>query len=121
MTGFMQVSIMNSLASRHLAIAPSTIGLVRPWILISIWIAVIPSVVPVTLKSISPKKSSRPWISVSNTKSSSVSPVTRPQEIPATIFLMGTPAAIRDIQEAQVEAMEVEPLDSKVSDTVRIA
>ena len=33
---FMQVSMMNSLASRHLAIAPSTIGLVRPWILISI-------------------------------------------------------------------------------------
>ncbi len=32
-SGFMQVSMMNSLASRHLAIAPSTIGLVRPWIL----------------------------------------------------------------------------------------
>ena len=32
-----------------------------------------------------------------------------------------TPAAIRDIQDAQVEAMDVEPLDSKVSDTVRIA
>ncbi len=79
-----------------------------------------PSVVPVTLKSMSPKKSSRPWISVSSTKSSSVSPVTRPQEMPATIFLMGTPAAIRDMQEAQVDAMEVEPLDSKVSDTVRM-
>ena len=119
--GFMQVSMMKSLASRHLAIAPSTIGLVRPWILISIWIAVMPSVVPVTLKSISPKKSSRPWISVNRTKSSSESPVTRPQEIPATIFLIGTPAAIKDIQDAQVDAMEVEPLDSKVSDTVRIA
>ena len=80
-----------------------------------------PSVVPVTLKSISPKKSSSPWISVSRTKSSSVSPVTSPQEIPATIFLMGTPAAISDIQEAQVDAIEVEPLDSKVSDTVRMA
>ena len=33
----------------------------------------------------------------------------------------GTPAAIRDMQEAQVDAMEVDPLDSKVSDTVRIA
>ena len=121
MAFFMQFSIIKSLASRHLAIAPSTIGLVRPWILISIWIAVIPSVVPVTLKSISPKKSSRPWISVSSTKSSSVSPVTRPQEIPATIFLMGTPAAISDIQEAQVDAMDVEPFDSNVSDTVRIA
>ena len=87
----------------------------------SIWMAVIPSVVPVTLKSMSPKKSSSPWISVRSTKSSSVSPVTRPHEIPATIFLMGTPAAIRDIQDAQVDAMDVEPLDSKVSETVRIA
>ena len=41
--------------------------------------------------------------------------------IPATIFLIGTPAAISDIQDAQVEAMEVEPLDSKVSETARIA
>ncbi len=80
-----------------------------------------PSVVPVTLKSMSPKKSSRPWMSVNRTKSSSVSPVTRPQEMPATIFLMGTPAAIRDMQDAQVDAMEVDPLDSKVSDTVRMA
>ena len=43
------------------------------------------------------------------------------QEIAEAKFLMGTPAAIRDIQEAQVDAMEVDPLDSKVSDTVRIA
>ena len=41
--------------------------------------------------------------------------------MPATIFLMGTPAAIKAIQEAQVDAMEVEPLDSKVSDTARMA
>ena len=68
----------------------------------------------------SPKKSSRPWISVNNTYSSS-SPVTRPQEIPATIFLIGTPAAINDIQDAHVEAIDVEPLDSNVSDTVLIA
>ena len=58
---------------------------------------------------------------IKSTKSSSVSPVTRPQEIPATIFLIGTPAAIKDIQEEQVDAIEVEPFDSKVSDTVRIA
>ena len=62
--GFIHVSMIKSLASRVLAMASSTIGLVSPWILISIWIAVIPSVVPVTLKSISPKKSSSPWISV---------------------------------------------------------
>ena len=35
--------------------------------------------------------------------------------------LIGTPAAISAIQDAQVDAMEVEPLDSNVSDTVRIA
>ena len=62
--GFIQVSMMKSLASLVRRIASSTIGLVSPWILISIWIAVIPSVVPVTLKSMSPKKSSSPWISV---------------------------------------------------------
>ena len=60
-------------------------------------------------------------MSVSTKYSSSLSPVTRPQEIPATGFLMGTPAAIKDMQDAQVEAMEVEPLDSIVSETERIA
>ena len=50
-----------------------------------------------------------------------MSPVTRPQEIPATIAFNGTPAAIKDIQDAQVEAMEVDPFDSNVSDTARIA
>lgn len=34
--------------------------------------------------------------------------------------LIGTPAAIKDIQDAHVDAMEVEPFDSKVSDTARI-
>ena len=41
--------------------------------------------------------------------------------MPATGALIGTPAAIRDMQDAQVEAMEVEPLDSNVSETLRIA
>ena len=50
-----------------------------------------------------------------------MSPVTRPHDIPATILLIGTPAAISDIQEAHVEAIDVEPLDSNVSDTVLIA
>jgi len=50
-----------------------------------------------------------------------VSPVTRPAEIPATGFLIGTPAAINDIVDAQIDACEVEPLDSNVSDTVLIA
>ena len=37
------------------------------------------------------------------------------------LILIGTPAAIRDMLDAQILAWEVEPLDSKVSDTVRIA
>ena len=60
----MTSSMMYILASRVLAIASSMIGLVSPWILISIWIAVIPFFVPATLKSMSPKKSSSPWMSV---------------------------------------------------------
>ena len=50
-----------------------------------------------------------------------VSPVTKPQEIPATIALRGTPAAISDIHDAHVEPIDVDPLDSNVSDTARIA
>ena len=44
--------------------AAAKISLLRPSTLISIWIAVIPSGVPATLKSISPRASSIPWISV---------------------------------------------------------
>ena len=40
--------------------------------------------------------------------------------MPATGFLIGTPAAISDIVEAHMLACDVEPLDSKVSETVRI-
>ena len=63
-TGFMMLFRMYILASLVRAIASSTIGLVRPWILISIWMAVMPFSVPATLKSISPKQSSMPWMSV---------------------------------------------------------
>ena len=35
--------------------------------------------------------------------------------------MIGTPAAISDIHDAHVEAIEVDPFDSNVSDTVRIA
>ncbi len=41
--------------------------------------------------------------------------------MPATCFLIGTPASMRAMQDAQVDAMDVEPLDSMVSDTQRIA
>ena len=52
-------------------------------------------------------------------KSSSVSPVTRPQEIPATGLLIGTPAAISESVEPQTLAWDVEPLELNTSDTRR--
>ena len=41
--------------------------------------------------------------------------------IPATGALIGTPAAIKDIVPAQIEACEDEPLDSSTSATVLMA
>jgi hypothetical protein len=41
----------------------------------------------------------------------------RPIAIPATAVLIGTPASISERDEAQVEAIEDEPLDPNVSDT----
>src|SRR6202046_4921734 len=40
--------------------------------------------------------------------------------MPATGALIGTPASISDSVEPQTEAIELEPLDSKMSDTTRI-
>ena len=87
--------------------------------LLSICRAVMPSVVPVTLKSMSPRKSSRPWISDRTT----VLPSSwiRPMAIPETGRLIGTPPSIRASVEPQVEAIEEEPLDSMTSETTRIA
>ena len=95
--------------------------LVTPLILISIWSAVIPFLVPATLKSISPIWSSKPWISVrivyleSHVPSSVISPIA----IPATGALIGTPADISDIHPAQILAWLDEPLLSNTSDTTR--
>ena len=44
----------------------------------------------------------------------------KPIAIPATGALIGTPAAIKDIVPAQIDACELEPFDSKTSATVRI-
>ena len=79
-----------------------------------------PSAVPATLKSMSPKWSSMPWMSVRVTKRPSSS-VTSPMEIPATGFLMGTPASISASVPAHVLAMEVLPLELRHSATTRIA
>ena len=40
--------------------------------------------------------------------------------MPATGALIGTPASISDRVEPQTEAIEEEPLDSKMSETTRI-
>src|ERR687886_579259 len=44
----------------------------------------------------------------------------RPMATPATGRLSGTPASISDSEEPQTEAIEEEPLDSRMSDTTRI-
>jgi hypothetical protein len=46
--------------------------------------------------------------------------VIRPQEIPATGAMIGTPASIRDRQPPQIEAIEVEPLEARTSEVTRI-
>ena len=78
----------------------------------------IPDFVPATLKSISPKWSSSPIISVRtvNSSPSLISPIA----IPATCSFIGTPADISDNEPPQIEACEDEPLDSVISDTTLI-
>ena len=94
------------------------IASLMPWTLMSIWRAVMPSRVPVTLKSMSPKASSLPRMSV---RTANLSPsVTRPMAAPATGALMGTPASMSASVEPQVEAIEVEPLDVTHSLTRRM-
>ena len=109
------------LATLVLSNASLIISLVKPSIFISTWIAVIPFFVPATLKSISPKKSSKPWISVSIIYLLlSVSSVTRPVEIPATGSFIGTPAAISAIVLPQILPCDVEPFEDRISDTTLI-
>ncbi|OQC47317.1 MAG: hypothetical protein BWX58_01598 [Deltaproteobacteria bacterium ADurb.Bin026] len=89
-----------------------------PFIFISIWIAVMPFFEPAILKSISPRWSSSPKMS---DRIISLSPsFTRPIAIPATDSLIGTPASISDRQLLQTVAIDDEPLDSSISETIRI-
>ncbi len=78
-----------------------------------------PLAVPHTLKSMSPRKSSRPWMSVRMTTSSPS--LIRPMATPDTGALIGTPASMRARVEPQAEAMDEEPLDSRISLTTRMA
>ena len=79
-----------------------------------------PSVVPVTLKSMSPIESSLPRMSVRTTKLPVSPSSTRPIAAPATGALIGTPASIRARVEPQVEAIDVEPLPATTSETRRM-
>ena len=88
-----------------------------PAIFISIWKPVIPSAVPATLKSISPKWSSSPRMSE---RTAYLSPsVIKPIAIPATGFFIFTPAANIESVPPQTVAIEDEPFDSKISETTR--
>jgi len=111
------LSIIVSLAFLASFIAFSTTLKLNPWSLVSTWIDVIPSVVPATLKSISPKKSSIPWISVSTASSDKSSDVINPIAIPAAGLLIGTPASNNANVEPQTDACDVEPFELKTSDT----
>ena len=91
----------------------------RPFALLSICRAVMPLGVPQTLKSMSPRKSSMPWMSERMTTSSPS--LMRPMATPETGAEIGTPASIRARQLPHVEAMEEEPLDSSTSETTRMA
>ena len=95
------------------------IASLMPWTLMSICRAVMPSRVPVTLKSMSPTESSLPRMSVRTTNRPSGSLI-RPIAAPATGAVIGTPASMRARVEPQVEAIEVEPFDDMHSDTSRM-
>ena len=94
------------------------ISSVIPLIFISIWRAVTPSLVPATLKSISPRWSSSPNISDKTTKS--LPSLIKPIAIPATGATIGTPASIRDKLEPHTLAIELDPFDSVISETTLI-
>ncbi len=97
--------------------AVSMISSVMPSILMSICRAVTPFAVPATLKSMSPRWSSSPRMSVMTAKR--LPSFTRPMAMPATWALMGTPASMSARLVPQTLAMDEEPLDSVISETTR--
>ena len=90
-----------------------------PSILVSSWRAVTNSDVPATLKSMSPKASSAPRMSVRVVYLPSAK--MSPMAMPATGAAMGTPASMSDSDEAHTDAIEVEPFDDSTSETRRMA
>ena len=95
------------------------IASLMPWTLMSICRAVMPSRVPVTLKSMSPNESSLPRMSVRTTNRPSGSLI-RPIAAPATGALIGTPASMSASVEPHVEAIDVEPFEVTHSLTRRM-
>ena len=116
-------SRIESRASLAWVSAPASTSAGMPSSLVSSWRAVTNSRVPATLKSMSPKASSAPRMSVSATYSvlPSTSSEMRPMAMPATAARSGTPACSSDIVEAQTEPIEVEPLEPIASESWRIA
>ena len=94
------------------------ISSVMPAILMSICSEVMPSSVPATLKSMSPRWSSSPRMSES-TANFSPSRM-RPIAMPAVGRFSGTPASISASEEPHTVAIEDEPFDSVISETRRI-
>ena len=93
------------------------IWIVRPLILMSIWMDVTPSRVPATLKSMSPSASSRPRMSVRTaTRSPSLM---SPIATPAQAALIGTPASMSASDVPHTVAIDDEPFDSRMSETIR--
>ena len=87
-----------------------SVSMVRPSDLMSSWKVVMPVSLPATLKSMVPRASSRPRMSVRMTGSSpSFSPRMRPMATPATDVDSGTPASSMARQQPQTVAMEDEP------------
>jgi hypothetical protein len=83
----------------------------------SIWIDVMPRSVPATLKSMSPRWSSEPRMSV---RMAIFSPsLMSPIATPAHGAFIGTPASISASEPPHTVAMEDEPFDSSTSETTR--
>ena len=89
----------------------------RPVTFMSICRAVMPFSLPATLKSMSPRKSSMPWMSVRMRMSSPS--LIRPMAAPLTGALRGTPASISDRVLPQTDPIDVEPLELSTSLTTR--
>ncbi len=117
----MVVSIVRRIsmrASRLCASVALMISSLMPLIFRSSWMPVMPFCVPAILKSMSPKWSSSPMMSVNKVN---LSPsFTSPTEMPATGLVIGTPAAISPKVAPQTLAIELEPFDSRMSEITRI-